>query len=399
MDALEAQGLLPYCQTDTQRAHIYAWSKHGTQAKAAKAMGVSKRCFEETIARVRKNAGIHGYSPEHGLSRGSPAGMLAQGISRFDKEEGAWYKYRIDPAAQEDLQKALLDGLRDQIPKPRLIKRFASAPSDPNVLNQFLLTDYHLGQYSWHEETGADWDLKIAERTMLAFFEEAIRRAPAAHTALFAQLGDFFHFDSRRPETPTHKHLLDADTRFPLMLRTGMRLIRQCVEMLLAHYEHVHLLLAEGNHDLDLSVVLREHMNVLCESNPRVTVETDSNPYYAHRWGDCGLFYHHGHLRNHKRDKKGQVADNSVVQTWVAKFPRIFGETKYRYGHLGHLHHHDERGTNLMRVTQHPTLAAPDAHSASLGHISERNASVTSYDKRYGQIAKHDITPEMLNVA
>ena len=51
-------------------------------------------------------------------------------------------------------------------------------------MNCYVITDYHLGALSWGEETGADWDLKIAEDTLVAWFSRAIEQSPAAETAL-----------------------------------------------------------------------------------------------------------------------------------------------------------------------------------------------------------------------
>ncbi len=45
--------------------------------------------------------------------------------------------------------------------KPIALRRNALAPE---LLNLYVLTDVHIGMKAWREETGADWDLNIAER-------------------------------------------------------------------------------------------------------------------------------------------------------------------------------------------------------------------------------------------
>ena len=109
--------------------------------------------------------------------------------------------------------RATIEALKEEIPHeapaPLAVGRF-----DANLMNCYVITDYHLGALSWGEETGADWDLKIAEDTLVAWFSRAIEQSPAAETALLAQISDFLHWDGFDPVTPAHRNLLDADTRF-----------------------------------------------------------------------------------------------------------------------------------------------------------------------------------------
>ncbi len=79
-----------------------------------------------------------------------------------------------------------------------------------DLLNQFVVTDSHFGMLSWREETGADYDLRIAEQLLLDWFAHSIATAPDAHTAVFAQLGDLMHHDALESVTPAHHNVLDA---------------------------------------------------------------------------------------------------------------------------------------------------------------------------------------------
>ncbi|WP_246191686.1 hypothetical protein [Brucella intermedia] len=66
---------------------------------------------------------------------------------------------------------------------------------------------------AWREETGDDYDLRIAEQLLLDWFAAAVAAAPQAHTAVSAQLGDAMHHDSLESVTPAHTDVLDADSR------------------------------------------------------------------------------------------------------------------------------------------------------------------------------------------
>ena len=88
-----------------------------------------------------------------------------------------------------------------------------------DLLNFFCLTDAHFGMLAWREETGADYDIEIAEQLVTDWFAAAIDLAPDAHTAVLAQLGDLAHYDSMETVTPASKHVLDSDSRLRKVVR------------------------------------------------------------------------------------------------------------------------------------------------------------------------------------
>jgi len=49
-----------------------------------------------------------------------------------------------------------------------------------------------------------------------------------------------------------------------------------------------------------------------------------------------------------------------------------------------------------MYVERHETLAAPDAYAAGGGWLSGRSAKVITYSRRYGEVARSTLRPEMV---
>jgi hypothetical protein len=283
---------------------------------------------------------------------------------------------------------AAFDAMAAELPRLKPTK----APNHalkPHLLNLYVITDYHLGAMAWGEETGANWDLGIAERLLVDWFGAAIAQSPAAAAAVLANLGDFLHWDGLEAVTPTSKHVLDADTRFQKLVRAAIRVIRQVVSMLLAKHGRVIVLMAEGNHDIASSAWLRELFAALYADEPRVEVITRPDPYYCVEHGATSLFFHHGH--------KKKVENLETV--FVAKFREVFGRTRHSYAHTGHLHHNVVRETNTMQIEQHRTLAAPDSHASRGGWISGRDAKVITYHAEHGEVGRVTVTPEMLNAA
>src|SRR5690606_13188391 len=236
------------------------------------------------------------------------------------------------------------------------------------------------------EETGSDWDTQIAEEMLVGWFAQAMAESPDAELGVFAQLGDFLHWDGWDAVTPASKHLLDADTRFPKLARVAIRAIRRIIDMMLAKHLRVHVIMAEGNHDPTSSVWLRELCAAMYEGDPRITVDVRPDPYYGLEWGKTLLLFHHGHKRK----------PSNIDAVFVGKFREAFGRTEFAYAHMGHMHHVDMKETNLMVVEQHRTLAASDAYASRGGWLSGRDAQVITYDKQYGERARRKIPAQLV---
>jgi hypothetical protein len=272
---------------------------------------------------------------------------------------------------------------------PRVTAAAGPVKVDAALCNLIVFTDYHMGQLSWHREGGADWDLKIAESLLLASFVHMVESAPQAASCVLTIQGDFLHSDGLLPLTPAHKNVLDTDGRFSKIVAAAIRVLRRLISHALAKHQTVHLIICEGNHDESGSLWLRHMFAALHENEPRLTVNDSELPFYVHQHGEVMLAFHHGH----------KVTNEQLPMLFAAQFPKVWGNTVKRYAHCGHRHHVDEKEYAGMTVTQHPTLAARDAHSARGGWISERAAALVTYHERYGQVARTIVCPEMFEAA
>lgn len=364
---------------------IAALRAHGSNRKAAEALGLNPR----TVERRRARLALKGYSPEHDMVHTVPDGFAVKGTSTLYRPDGSiaaqWVKSQQDPARIRAMIDEVIAGLIDEVPRAKPVKAPKQAPND--LLNLYLVTDYHLGMLAWGEETGSDWDTQIAEDMLVAWFAQAMAESPDAETGVFGQLGDFLHWDGWDAVTPASKHLLDADTRFPKLARVAIRAIRRIIDMMLAKHQRVHIIMAEGNHDPTSSVWLRELCAAMYEAEPRITVDTSPDPYYGYMWGKTLLLFHHGHKRK----------PENIDSVFVAKFREEFGQAEYVYAHMGHLHHKRVLETNLMEVEQHETLASADAFASRGGWMSGRSAQVITYGKQYGERARRRIPAQLVS--
>lgn len=341
--------------------------------------------LDETKAVVREYIQ---QKPEVGEEFQIPEAHTVKGVSALVDGEGRllakWIKTNQTAEDSAKMIRTVVDALKEDLP------RVDPTPPPPEVtdelLNQFIVTDSHFGMLAWREETGDDYDLNIAEKLILDWFSAAISLAPRAHTAILAQLGDLMHHDALESVTPASRHVLDADSRLQKVIRVVIRTIRRIIGMLLETHQHVHVVMASGNHDPASSAWLREMLAVMYENEPRITVDNSPMLYYSYEWGKTALFYHHGHKSNIK---------NLDVKC-AGLFRELYGRSEYAYVHFGHLHSDEGKKTELMYMERHETLAAQDAYAAGGPWISGRSSKRITYSKRFGEVSRDIIRPEMV---
>ena len=283
-----------------------------------------------------------------------------------------------------EIMREVVEGFKDELPKCSTVP--VPKQKNQDLLNLYPVFDAHWGMLAWAEEAGEDYDIEIAEDLYAGWLTMAQCTAPAAHTGVLLLGGDLLHWDGLDAVTPQSKNLLDADTRFPKVVRASIRLVRRFVHGLLQAHPSVHIVVLEGNHDTASSIWLREWLAAFYETEKRVTVDQSPDVYSCYEWGETSLFFHHGHKR--------KVAN--IAEVFASKFRDVWGRTKYSYGHVGHLHFAEVKESSLMKVEQHRTLAPKDAYASRGGWMSGRSADVITYSKRFGECSRVTVSPQML---
>ena len=392
-DMIDYESLKPFARNSGDAQCLELLTDGYSRSEIADLMGISKDAIRKRISRIKDAAALRGWSPEHNMTKTTPETHIVKGTSTLyggaGEQKLQWVKTNVGMEQQLEALREAAEALREDIPtQPPIPLNYNAQKASEKLLNLHVLTDYHMGMMSWGEETGEDWDIKRAERMLVDWFAHALLRSPDARIGVLANIGDHLHFDGMSPVTPTSGNLLDADTRYPKVVRVVIRSMVQIINMMLDKYEHVHLIMADANHDMAGEVWLREMFSIFYANDPRITVDTNPSTYNYIEHGLTSLFFHHGH--------KKKV--NNVDSVFVKKYREVFGRTKFSYCHMGHLHHIDVKETNLMIVEQHRTMAPGDAYSSSHGYLSGRSAPVITYHKDFGEVGRITVTPEMLEV-
>jgi hypothetical protein len=375
--------------TPRQAEYLDAIKQHGSQYKAAVALGINRRTLERSLKSLYRAAALAGYSPAHDMTRPVPDGYRVNGVSTYYDEDGKprgqWVKSTVDQERMQEIMREAVSAMAEDLPRQKPL--LAPKQTQAQLANVYTLTDSHVGMLAWHRENlEGDWDLGIAERTLTGCFEYMVKASPPAKVGIVAQLGDFLHSDGMQAITPTSGHLLDQDGRFPKVVKAAIRILRRVVNVALERHETVVVLMAEGNHDIASSVWLRAMFQALYENEPRVQVIDSELPYYVYQHGETMLAWHHGHLKK----------NDALPILFASQFPKVWGSTSKRYAHCGHRHHVEEKEHSGMTVIQHSTLAARDAYASRGGWMSERQCTAITYHDQFGQVARNTVTPEMV---
>jgi hypothetical protein len=385
--------LRAYAYDDAQRAMLDCIIKNdGVVARAAEELGRKETNIYRSVRNMEARAAKAGHSPEADAVGHAPEGYIVKGKSTFYDSDGnirsQWVKTAIDRDKEIEIIREVVDELTSGIrPLPQLPPPVTKR--DEDLLNLYTMTDVHIGMLAWGKETGQDWDLDIAEKTLTACFSDMVRRAPEAEQCVIAQLGDWLHYDGLDALTPTSGHILDADSRAGKMVAVACRTLEALVDMALMKHNKVKLVIAEGNHDLYGSLWLRTMFRRLYRDEPRVEIIESENPYYAMRFGVTMLAWHHGHK---------MPPGVSLAQYIAAQNRVMWGESELCHIHTGDKHHKQVKEYAGAIVEQHGTLAANDAYAVRGGWKSNQYAEAITYHRKYGEAGRVRTTPTMVGL-
>jgi hypothetical protein len=263
------------------------------------------------------------------------------------------------------------------------IKKPAQGITD--LMTCYPIGDLHLGMLSWDKETGHDWDLKIGERVFDEAMGYLVQNSPDSDTGLVAFLGDFMHYDSFEAVTPTGGNLLDADSRYPKMVKVAIRSARKAIEKAALRHQNVRVIVEIGNHDLSNSVFMAHALDALYEGNPRIVVDTTPSHFHYVEHGKVLIGTYHGHKVKPERLPSIMAADK--YEAW--------GRTKHRYWLTGHVHNQRLWDFPGVSVESFRVLAPQDAWAFNSGYRSQRDMKAIVYHSEHGEVSRITVNPEM----
>jgi hypothetical protein len=274
-----------------------------------------------------------------------------------------------------------VESLKDEAGKAARIPTpiVRSSRKSGNLL-EINLSDAHFGKMAWPRETlGTPYDTRIAQREFLSAVEHILDRARGYEfdEILFVLGNDLVHSDDTQGRT-TKGTYVDCDTRYYKTFEVVRETVTKCIERFRT-IAPVVVKMVQGNHD-ELSVWhLGDSLTALFSKYKDVTI--DNEPAYRkyYQWGKCGFLFTHG--------DKGKRADFPLL--FATERPDIFGSSKWREVHTGHLHQTKTEEFHGVRVRIVPSLSAADAWHSEMGFVGQqRVGEAYVFNKEAGLIAQ-----------
>ena len=383
--------LLDFCTTEKQTEKIEAWIKHGSFRKAAAALGFSnKSSVSNAVNAVRAKAALHGYAPDHDMTRPAAPGYTVKGTSTLYDKDGhmaaQWVKTTADQTAKQERFEAMLaelcegvEGRSNPAPLPK------SQSSD--LINVIPMGDPHCGMLAWSKETGESFDLDEFERRMRGAVTHLVSSAPECDEALFINLGDFFHSDNESNRTPASGNPLDVDGRFAKVAMIAFRSMVHAIDLLKAKHRKVTVWNKPGNHDPHSYLMLAMSLNAYYSNDDRVDVPVDPCMFSYMRFGNCLFASTHGH--------GPKINDLPLIM--AADRKEDWGVTEHRFWFIGHFHHKQKiQDLTGCTVEIARTLANGDAWHHGKGYRSQSDMQCITLHREHGEVYRTTCNVSMI---
>jgi hypothetical protein len=260
---------------------------------------------------------------------------------------------------------------------PKVVAR--SARRSGNML-EINIPDIHVGKLAWPKETsGRPYDTLIAPKMYHRALNTLLERTKGYdfEEVLFVVGNDLFNSDDLEGRT-TKGTQVTTDGRYHKTFYTVRHMITDSIERL-REIAPVKVVMVSGNHD-NLSVWhLGDSLECYFHKYPDVTIENNPCPRKYHQFGQVMLMFTHG--------DKGKRADYPLMM--ATEQSEMFGQTKFRETHCGHIHQTKVEEQHGVRVRVLPSLSPPDDWHAENGFFgNQRNAEAYVWNKGEGLIAQ-----------
>lgn len=246
-----------------------------------------------------------------------------------------------------------------------------------------MITDLHLGKIGFNPDTmDFNWTLQDAARELNAAIDFFLSQIEVSDIAEFVvPIGnDFLNVDNSSNQTRRGTPQMSGDF-WHNVFRFGKQLAIAKVERL-AEIAPVKVYMVKGNHDEDSVFTLGEVISAYFKAHPNVTVTNNPVQRNYHEFGANMIGFAHGHEFNMAK----------AMQTMATDEPIMFGRTKFRSYHFGHLHQNRiNKVLNLAIKEEHfgvdveicPSMSPMDAyhyHNAFIGNLRRAKCFVRHFD-------------------
>lgn len=257
------------------------------------------------------------------------------------------------------------------------------------MLYEIDLPDIHFGRLTWNEESGEDYDIKIAYQVVNTVLDKLLAYAKQFPVSrILLPLGnDFFNVDSKL-ETTTRGTPQQEDTRWQKTFNLGRKLACMMIDKC-SSIAPVDVLIVVGNHDEQRMFYLGAVLEGWYSNNLNVSINNEAIKRKYYKFGQNLIGFTHGYWEKlHK-----------LPYIMAVEQPDAWATTKNREWHTGDKHHKkdllmqaDEGEGMMIRILR--SLAGTDTWTFDSGFVGPARAGESFlWHPDDGVIAQFTATP------
>ena len=368
---------------------IAAFAQIRNKSRVAKALGVDVRTVYNHVRRAESEGNASWLSP----APISPTMSLAKTTVQYNADGDPIQEWRrLIPQASD--MEAFVESLCERVQgKARVPKKRTTKTDNPELLAELSFFDTHIGMRAHKDETGENYDTKIATERMIQTAEGLAGRFRKPGRVVVTFGGDILHSDNRSSTTEKSGNVLDVDSRYSQVVDNAVAACYDVTQIACSVGQDVDIVVLEGNHDWHSCVWLARVLKAFYSRchNVNVVMQASDRKCLVH--GDNLLVWSHGN----------GVPANQWQSVIAAEFPTYWGVTKHRHLKMGHIHHKKKNSpTRVIAQTANgweeqrgllveylPALCSTDAWHAEKGYLgSIRAATGYEYHSEKGLVSR-----------
>lgn len=303
------------------------------------------------------------------------------------------YRVRVKLAkrrVEKDLEKqkdVILSELRHGAPSFTELKKYwakRKESKEQSYLYEISIFDHHFGKLAHREETGEDYDLKIAVQRWDDAIEDLLSRVNTDRIGkILLPIGnDLFNVDNKN-NTTTAFTPQDSDSRFAKVIRIVRETLIATINKL-SLIAPVDVVCIPGNHDTLSVLWISEILSAWYHNNEFVNIDSSPKMRKYYQYGKAAIQFSHGNEEKH--ESLGLIFATEAKELWA--------NTDYHYAQLGHFH--KNKKLNFVSVDEFagfqiqtlPSLSGTDFWHYKKGYMSKKSAKAFLFDHQKGLIGE-----------
>jgi hypothetical protein len=264
---------------------------------------------------------------------------------------------------------------------------------DQDLMLEWKLMDTHLGMLSWAKETGAEYNIDIAQKLIISAAKLIFQKNASIAKAIIVLGGDNLHSDFRSNRTERSGNFLDIGTKYEQNMDGMYMAMVTSIDIALSRAQIVEIITLSGNHDYHSAIALSRILAAHYRNNSRIHINIAPGQHKFSRWGKSFFMYTHGHTAPPKR--LATFLLNYIIKKNITGID-------YKLIRKAHLH---KRGKEVppglieedgVLIETFPTVAAPESYSVDAAYSQCRATVAEIFHKKYGLRSRMELGVEEL---